>query len=69
MRLRTKISSLTIAIALSVAVLILIPVRGVVINAFRAELGKKAASIAANLSDRIANFILLGDRFQTAKAL
>ena len=68
MKLRTKIASLTIAIALSVAVLILIPVRGVVKNAFRAELGKKAASIAANLSDRIANFILLGDRFQTAKA-
>lgn len=68
MRLRTKISSLTIAIALSVAVFILIPVRGVVINAFRAELGKKAASIAANLSDRIANFILLGDRYQTEKA-
>ncbi|MBS1111830.1 MAG: signal transduction histidine kinase [Nitrospirae bacterium] len=68
MRLRTKISSLTIAIALSVAVLILIPVRGVVMDAFRAELGKKAASIAANLSDRIANFILLGDRYQTEKA-
>ncbi|MBI5676737.1 MAG: HAMP domain-containing protein [Nitrospirae bacterium] len=68
MRLRTKIASLTIAIALSVAVLILIPVRGVVMNAFRAELGKKAASIASNLSDRIANFILLGDRYQTEKA-
>lgn len=68
MKLRTKIASLTIAIALSVAVLILIPVRGVVINAFRAELGKKASSIAANLSDRIANFILLGDKFQTEKA-
>src|SRR4030066_1696620 len=68
MRLRTKISSLTIAIALSVAVLILIPVRGVVMDAFRAELGEKAASIASNLSDRIANFILLGDRYQTEKA-
>jgi signal transduction histidine kinase len=68
MKLRTKIASLTIAIALSVAVLILIPVRGVVINAFRAELGKKASSIAANLSDRIANFILIGDKFQTEKA-
>jgi signal transduction histidine kinase len=68
MRLRTKIATLTIAIVLSVAVLILVPVRGVVINAFRAELGKKASSIAANLSDRIANFILLGDKFQTEKA-
>jgi len=69
MRLRTKIASLTIVIALSVAVLILIPIRVVVMNAFRSELGKKGTSVAANLSDRVANFILLGDRYQTAKAI
>ena len=68
MKLRTKISFLTIAIVIYVAGLIIVPVRSVVINAFRAELEKKAVSIAGNLSDRIANFILLEDRFQITEA-
>lgn len=68
MKLRTKISFLTIAIVISVAGLILLPIRRVVINAFRAELEKKAVSIAGNLSDRIANFILIEDHFGTTEA-
>ena len=68
MKLRTKISFLSIAIVISVSGLILIPVRRVVMDAFRTELEKKAVSIAGNLSDRIANFILLEEHFQTKEA-
>lgn len=69
MNLRTKTTILTTAIAISVGLLIIISIRGVVIDAFRGELKKKAVSIAGNLSDRIANQILLKDYFQTTKAL
>ena len=69
MKLRTKITLLTTAIAVSVVFFTLLPIRAVVINAFRGELEKKAVSIAGNLSDRIANHILLKDYFQTTKAL
>ncbi len=68
MKLRTKITILTTAIALSVVFFTLLPIRGVVINAFREELEKKAVSIAGNLSDRIANNIPLKDYYQTTKA-
>jgi len=69
MNLRTKITFLNTAVAISIALLLIISIRGVVINAFRDELRTKAGSIAGNLSDRIANHILLRDHFQTAKAL
>jgi signal transduction histidine kinase len=69
MKLRTKITILTAGVAISVAFLIIISMRGVVINAFRVELEKKAVSIAGNLADRIANPVLLGDYFQTTQAL
>lgn len=69
MKLRTKIILLTTAVVITVGFLTTISIRGVIINAFRAELEKKAESIANNLSERIANFILLGDYFQTTVAL
>ncbi len=69
MKLGTKIILLTTAVTVSVALLLLLSIRGVVINEFRVELEKKAISIAGNLSERIANFILLKDYFQTSKAL
>jgi signal transduction histidine kinase len=69
MMLRTKITVLTTVIAVSVVFFTLLPIRGVIINAFRGELEKKAISITVNLSDRIANSILLKDYFQTTKAL
>ena len=68
MMLRTKITILTTAIAVSVVFFTLLPIRSVTINAFRGELEKKAVSITANLSDRIANNIVLKDYFQTTKA-
>jgi len=68
MKLRSKITLLTITVAVSVSFFILLSIRGVVINAFRGELETKALSIAGNLSDRIANDVLLKDYFQTAKA-
>ncbi|MBI4844572.1 MAG: HAMP domain-containing protein [Nitrospirae bacterium] len=68
MRFRTKISLLTTSVVIIVGILMMLSIRGTIINAFREELGKKGISIAGNLSDRIANFIPLGDRFQTSKA-
>ncbi len=68
MQLRTKISLLTITIALSVAFFIILSIRGVFIGAFRGELEKRGISIAGNLSDRVANDVLLKDYFQTSKA-
>ncbi len=69
MNLRTKITFLTTVIAVSVVFFTLLPIRALFINAFRGELEKKAVSIAGNLSDRIANHIVLKDYFLTAKAL
>ncbi len=68
MKLRTKITFLTTAIAMSVVLLLLLSIRGIVIDTFRGELEKRAVSIAGNLSDRIANNVLLRDYFQTSKA-
>ena len=68
MKLRSKITLLTITVAVSVGLLIVISIRGVFIDAFRGELEKKAISIAGNLSDRIANYVLLKDYFQTSNA-
>ncbi|MCK5427118.1 MAG: hypothetical protein KAJ34_05440, partial [Thermodesulfovibrionia bacterium] len=63
MKLSTKIILLTTSVALCVAFLIIISIRGVVINAFRTELEKKAVSLAGTLSERIANTIILKDHF------
>ena len=68
MKLRSKITLLNIIVAVSVGFFIILSIRGVVIHEFRGELEKKALSIAGNLSDRIANDILLKEYFQTARA-
>ncbi len=68
MKLRTKITLLTITVAISISFFIIISIRGVFIDSFRGELEKRAISIAGNLSDRIANYILLKDYFQTSRA-
>jgi signal transduction histidine kinase len=68
MKLRTKITILTTIIAVSVVFFTLLPIRAVIIDAFRGELEKKAVSVAGNLSDRIANHILLKDFYQTTMA-
>ncbi|MBI5055097.1 MAG: HAMP domain-containing protein [Nitrospirae bacterium] len=67
MKLRTKITLLTTAMAVSVVFFTLLAIRGVIINAFREELEKRAVSIAGNLSDRVANHVLLKDYFQASK--
>lgn len=68
MMLRKKITLLTTVISVSVVFFTLLPIRAIVINAFRGELEKKAVSITANLSHRIAGHILMKDYTQTAKA-
>jgi signal transduction histidine kinase len=68
MRFRTKIILLTTSVVITVGLLMILAIRGTIINAFRGELEKKAISIAGNLSDRIADFIPLEDRFQTRQA-
>lgn len=68
MNLRTKTALLTILVAVSASILIILSVRGVFIDAFRGELEKRAVSVAVNLSDRVANNILLRDHVQTSKA-
>ncbi len=69
MKLRTKITLLTTTIAVSVVFFTLLSIRGIIINAFRGELEKRALSIANNLSESIANHVLLRDYFQTTKDL
>jgi len=49
MKLRTKITLLTTAIAVSVVFFTLLSIRGVITNAFREELEKRAVSVAVNL--------------------
>ncbi|MBI4682189.1 MAG: HAMP domain-containing protein [Nitrospirae bacterium] len=68
MRVRTKITWLTITVAVTVVFFVIIAIRGFFIDAFRGELEKRAISIAGNLSDRIANHILLKDSFQISEA-
>jgi signal transduction histidine kinase len=68
MKLRTKITILTTVVAVSVVFFTLLPIRDIIKDAFREELEKKAVSIAGNLSDRIANSVLLKDHYQTKKA-
>lgn len=68
MKVRTKITGLTIAVAVAVVFFVIIAIRGVFIDSFRGELEKRAVSITWNLSDRIANDILLKDYFQISKA-
>lgn len=68
MRVRTKITWLTITVAVTVVFFVIIAVRGVFIEAFRGELEKRAVSIAGNLSDRVADYILLKDYFHISGA-
>jgi signal transduction histidine kinase len=68
-KLRTKITAFTTAILIGVVFFTLLPIRVTVIKSFREELEKKAVSIAGNLSDRIANSIIMKDYFHAAKAM
>ncbi|HDZ62437.1 MAG TPA: HAMP domain-containing protein [Nitrospirae bacterium] len=69
MKLRTKIILLTAGVVAVLGVLVAVSIKDVVISSFRSELEKRAESISLNLSDRIANLILLGDYFMTQNAI
>jgi signal transduction histidine kinase len=68
MTLRSKISLFTVLIAVSVGFLVTLSIRGVIKDAFRKELEKRALSITRNLSDRIADSIVRKDYFSTSRA-
>lgn len=69
MKLRTKIILLTAGVVATLGVLVAISIKDVVISSFRSEMEKRAESILLNLSDRIANPILLRDYFMTQNAI
>lgn len=69
MRLSTKIVLLITSVVLSLGVLVAISVKDVVIISLGDELEKRAEAIALNLSERIANLILLGDYYTTQEAI
>lgn len=69
MKLWVKIVLLNAAIVVSLAIVIGFTVREAVTNTMRIELTKQGESIARNLSDRIADSILLEDFYKTQEAI
>lgn len=69
MRLWVKISLLNILVVVSLAILIGLAIRDVVITSMRSELTRQGESIARNLSDRIADSVLLDDLYKTQEAI
>lgn len=69
MRLRYKIAFLNVAVVVSLGILTSIGVRDIVINAMRQELTRHGESIVKNLSDRIADSVLLDDFYKTQEAI
>ncbi len=69
MKLWIKIVLLNAAIVISLGIVIGLTVREAVTNTMRAELTKQGESIARNLSDRIADPILLDDFYKTQEAI
>ena len=69
MKLWVKIVFLNAAIVVSLGILIGIAIRSVVTNSMRQELTRQGESIARNLSDRIADFILLDHFYHIQEAI
>jgi signal transduction histidine kinase len=69
MKLWLKIALLNVSIVAGLGILIGLAIRDTVISSMRAELTKQGLSVARNLSDRIANFILLDDFYKTQEAI
>lgn len=69
MKLWVKIAFLNVSIVVSLGILISFAIRGVVINSMRMELTRQGESIASNLSDRIADSILLDDLYKIHEAV
>ena len=69
MKLWIKIVLLNVFIVTSLGMLIGFTIRDVVTVSMRAELTREGESIARNLSDRIADYILLNDFYKTQEAI
>jgi signal transduction histidine kinase len=69
MRLWLKIVLLNVVIVISLGILVGLAVRGAVTDAMRAELSKEGESIAKNLSNRIADYILIDDVYKVEEAI
>jgi len=69
MKLWFKIVLLNVIIVISLGILVGLAVRGVVTDAMRAELSREGESIAKNLSDRIADYILIDDVYKVEEAI
>ena len=69
MRLWFKIAFLNVAVVVSLGILTSIGVRDIVTNAMRQELTRHGESIVKNLSDRIADSVLLDDFYKTQEAI
>lgn len=69
MKLWLKIALLNIVIVTGLGILIGTAIRGVVTNSMRTELTRQGESIARNLSNRIADSILLNDFYKIQEAI
>ncbi len=69
MKLWIKIALLNVFIVVSLGILIGFAIRGVVISSMRTELTRQGESMARNLSDRIADSILLDDLYKVHEAI
>ncbi|MCL4456098.1 MAG: ATP-binding protein [Nitrospirae bacterium] len=69
MRLWVKVAFLNVFIVVSLGMLIGFATRDLVTSSIRAELTRQGESIARNLSDRIADSILLDDFYKTQEAI
>jgi signal transduction histidine kinase len=69
MKLWLKIVLLNVLLVMSLGILLGLAVRGVVIDSLRQELSRQGESIARNLSERIADSVLLQDIYRTQEAI
>ena len=69
MKLWLKIVLLNVLLVLSLGILLGLAVRSIVIDSLRQELSRQGGSIARNLSERIADSVLLQDLYRTQEAI
>ncbi len=69
MRLWFKIALLNTVVVIILGIMLGLAIREVVVNSLRAEITKKGESLARNLSNSLANFILLEDHYEIQEAI
>jgi signal transduction histidine kinase len=69
MKLWIKIALLNVLVVVGLGILIGLAIRDKVVNSMRSELTREGESIARNLSDRIADSILLEDTYRVQEAI